>query len=170
MKNVITGLLLGLTIISCSNQQSEPAVKSLLIEQLENTYSKQNWFVPAKVAIEGINQDQATWKDSTDNHSIIENVLHIIFWNERNLAAFKEEPVSAFNNDNEETFIHSSNLNWAEVVQKLDSVQTGWEQAVKDASDEQILAWSSAIANMTAHTAYHSGQIIYIRKRNGWWK
>ena len=41
---------------------------------------------------------------------------------------------------------------------------------LENATDEQISEWNVEIANMTAHTAYHTGQIMYIRKRNGWWK
>jgi hypothetical protein len=37
--------------------------------------------------------------------------------------------------------------------------------------DEGMLnEWSSSIANMCSHNAYHTGQIVYIRKKNGWWQ
>ena len=32
-----------------------------------------------------------------------------------------------------------------------------------------IKEWSSSVANISTHNAYHTGQIVYIRKRNGWW-
>ena len=54
MKRVITILVLGLLIQSCSNKENGSTVKSLLIEQLENTHTNQDWFVPAKIAIEGL--------------------------------------------------------------------------------------------------------------------
>ncbi|MEN0048555.1 MAG: DinB family protein [Bacteroidota bacterium] len=170
MKRVIVALILGSIILSCSNHSNKAAVKALLIEQLENTHTKQDWFVPAKTAMEGLSYEQASLKDSTDNHSIIEIVSHLIFWNERILKAFKEEEVSDFDNNNEVTFEDYKELDWTNSVMKLDSIQAEWQQAVKDATYNQIEVWSSEISNMAAHTAYHTGQIIYIRKQHGWWK
>jgi len=104
MRKVIIALVLGSTILSCSNNASVTEVKALLIEQLENTHTNQDWFVPVKTAIEGLSYEQASLKDSTDNHSIIEIVSHLIFWNERILKALREEDVSDFDNNNEITF------------------------------------------------------------------
>lgn len=157
-------------ISNCSNNASETGVKPLLLEQLENTHTNQDWFVPVKTAVEGLNYEQATFKDSTDNHSIIEIIAHLIFWQERILKAFKEEQVSDFDDDNEVTFEYNEESDWTNSRMKLDSIQAEWERVVKNATDEQISSWSSEISNMAAHTAYHTGQIIYIRKQHGWWK
>jgi len=48
-------------------------------------------------------------------------------------------------------------------------VQIAWENAVENASDEQLNEWSFSVANISSHNAYHTGQIIYIRKKNNWW-
>ena len=170
MKRIIVALILGSIILSCSNNANKTGIKSLLIEQLENTHTNQDWFVPVKTAIEGLSYEQAVLKDSTDNHSIIEIVSHLIFWNERILKAFKEEDISDFDNNNEITFKDDKILDWTTSVMKLDSIQTEWERVIKSGTDDQIKAWSSEISNMAAHTAYHTGQIIYIRKQNGWWR
>ena len=37
------------------------------------------------------------------------------------------------------------------------------------ADDAKLQAWASTIAHIGAHNAYHVGQIIYIRKQQGWW-
>lgn len=164
-------VLIGILILfsCCSRNKSESELKPLLLEQLKNTHSEQNWFVPTKIAIQGLTAEQSQWKDSTENHSIGELVSHITFWNEMNLRAFKGEDMLDFNVDNETTFENYNDREWNTLVSKLDSIQKEWERLTKMATDEQLNKWSSEIANMTAHNAYHSGQIIYIRKRNGWW-
>lgn len=170
MQRVFVILMVGLMMVSCSGIEKESELKSLLVKQIQNSHNNQDWFVPTKTAIEGLNYDQAAWKDSTANHSIIEIVSHLIFWNERVLKAFKAEQIPDFDNDNEKTFIEDHSLDWNAAVFKLDSIQTEWMRAVENAPDDQIKAWTMEISNMTAHAAYHTGQIIYIRKRNGWWE
>lgn len=164
-------ILIGLLIffVSCSERQIKSELKPLLMEQLTNSYSEQNWFVPLKISVEGLSAEQSNWKDSTENHSIGELVSHLTYWNEMNLKAFKGEDMSDFQVDNETTFANYSDMEWKSLVVKLDSIQTEWERLTEKATDEELTEWSSEIANMTAHNAYHTGQIIYIRKRNGWW-
>ncbi len=60
--------------MSCSAKQDIPSVKSLLVQQLKNTHTNKDWFVPSKIAVEGLTVEQSNWKDSTNNHSIGELV------------------------------------------------------------------------------------------------
>jgi len=161
---------LGLVILSCSEQTDKTNVKSLLVQQLKNTHTNEEWFVPTKKAIEGLTLEQSNWKGSTENKSIGELVSHLIFWNEMNLKVFKGEKVPEFTGENKETFQMNHGKGWKNATQKLDSTQTEWEKLVENATEKQITEWNAEIANITSHTAYHTGQIIYIRKHNGWWK
>ncbi|WP_419213203.1 DinB family protein [Maribacter sp. X9] len=162
-------LVIGLFLFSCSPTKSVAFQKSILLQQLKNTHTNQDWFVPTSLAIKGLNGKQAQWKDSTDNHSISQLVAHLTFWNERVLIAYKDDKLPNFDDDNELTFHNGSDLECMDLVQKLDSVQTEWENAILKSTDEKLLEWNSEILNLAAHTAYHTGQIIYIRKRNNWW-
>ena len=150
----------------------EPNIKSLLITQLINSHTNQQWFIPTKKAIEGLTLEQSNWKDNTNNHSIAEQVSHLIFYNELILKAYKGESYIDINDDeeNKETFKFYKGKDWQNAVKKLDSLQTEWENITKNATEEQIAEWNVEIANISAHTAYHTGQIIYIRKHNGWWE
>lgn len=74
-------LIIGITISSCLKGKNE--VRGLLVDQLKNTHSEQEWFVPISKAVAG--KEQVEWKDSTGNHSIMELVSHLIFWNEKPL-------------------------------------------------------------------------------------
>ncbi|APQ16034.1 DinB family protein [Maribacter hydrothermalis] len=169
MKQILILVGIGLSILSCSDTKNMPKVKSIPVEQLKNTHTNQEWFVPTKKAIEGLTVEQSNWKDSTENHSIGELVSHLIFWNEMNLKSFKGEEVSEFNGENKETFKKNNTVDWEIAKQRLDSIQIQWEILTEKATDEQITTWSMEILNMASHTAYHTGQIVYIRKRNGWW-
>lgn len=147
----------------------QPTVRSLLLEQLKNTHTDKDWFVPTHVAVQGLTAEQSNWKDSTDNHSIGELVSHLAFWNERVLIAFQGNTPPDFNDDNEITFRQFDAVQWEAAVRKLDSIQVKWEQVIETATDAQLREWSSSVANICSHNAYHTGQIVYIRKRNGWW-
>jgi uncharacterized damage-inducible protein DinB len=125
--------------------------------------------VPANIAVEGLTADQANWKDGSDNHSIAQLTTHLIFWDEEQLAKFKGEKPVAFSGNNKETFSDVNEADWQATVKKLDSVLTGWEQAIENANDDQLKSWYSTIAHIGTHNAYHIGQILYIRKMKGWW-
>ncbi len=161
---------LGILLASCSVTKQKPSLKSILIEQLKNTHTNEDWFTPLNKAISGLTAEQANWADSSENHSIGQLVTHLTFWNERVLMAFHNNTVPDFTGNNQETFTKFDKTHWEQSVHRLDSIQRQWEYAVEHATDEQLAKWSSSIANLCSHNAYHTGQIIYIRKRNGWWK
>lgn len=161
--NLITLVSLILLPIFVNGQ-----VKDLLISQLKTTHSQKAWFEPSKGALRNLNSDQVVLKDSTTNHSIRELASHILFWTETNLKSFKgEQTINP--SSNEVTFTHYDALAWDDLVAKLDSAQSQWEVAVQEADESYLTGWAKPIANMCTHTAYHTGQIMYIRKKNGWW-
>jgi len=165
----IFGIGLLVLVSGCSGNQENAELKSLLLQQLKNTHADKNWFVPINPSVEGLTVLQANWKDSTGNHSIGELVSHLIFWNERNLISFQGNTPPDFSGDNKATFKTLNEKEWALSVKKIDSVQTLLERTVEKATEQEVREWSSTIVNICAHNAYHTGQIIYIRKQNGWW-
>ena len=169
MKKRILSIIVISIILGCSHKKENTEVKSLLVDLMKKSHTEQHWFVPTKTALEGLAVEQSNWRDSTENHSIGELVSHLVFWNEINLRAFNGEDMTDFEVDNKTTFKMYTENEWVSLVNKLDSIQTDWESIIVDATDEQLTEWSKEIANIQAHNAYHAGQIIYIRKRNGWW-
>lgn len=150
-------------------QKDVPSLKSILLEQLKTTHNVKDWFVPAGVAIQGLTAEQANWKDSSGNHSIAQLATHLIFWNKQVLDKFEGLKPSAFNGNNKETFSAVNENTWAATVAQLDSVLARWEQDVQHADEKKLTAWYSTIAHIGTHNAYHTGQILYIRKMKGWW-
>lgn len=146
-----------------------PTLKSILLDQLRTTHDKEEWFVPINVAIEGLTPEQAAWKDETDNHSIVQLVNHLIFWNRQQLAKFNGEKPAAFTGDNKETFSGMDKATWDASIKQIDEILKAWEQAVEGADEAKLAKWSPTIARISTHNAYHTGQIIYIRKMKGNW-
>lgn len=146
------------------------SLKSVLLDQLKTTHDKENWFVPITVALEGLTAEQAVWSDGTGNHSVGQLANHLLFWNERQLQKFRGEKSSPFNGNNDETFNAFSKEQWETTVKNLNKVLTDLEQTIQNADEASLKSWAETIANISAHNAYHTGQIIYVRKQQGSWK
>ncbi|MBV8896517.1 MAG: DinB family protein [Acidobacteriaceae bacterium] len=160
-------LALALSAFGQQAPKTPPTLKGILLDQLRTTHNVKEWFVPVNVAIAGLTPEQANWKDKSGNHSVMELTTHLAFWNERSLIKFKGGEPSKFSGDNEESF--RSTLTWDAAVQKLDQVLTDWEKAIEAADDAKLQKWYSTIAHISAHNAYHTGEIIYVRREQGSW-
>jgi len=146
-------------------------LKSILLAELKSSHNAQDWYVPASKAVEGLTFEQATWKPAgKDNHSIAQLVNHLAFWDKQNLAKFKGEAAASFSGNNEETFEPPKDKkSWDAIVKDMDDVMTGWEKAVEAADDAKIAKAAPTIAHIATHNAYHTGQILFIRKQQGSW-
>ena len=164
MKIFILVLALGMGHISIAQ-----SLKSVLVEQLKTTHDKQNWFVPVNVALDGVTAEQATWKDGSGNHSIGQLANHLLFWNERQLMKFKGQKEPAFSGNNEETFNDFDKSKWEQTVKKLNEVLSELEKLVQSADEASLKSWAETIGNISTHNAYHTGQIIFVRKLQGSW-
>jgi hypothetical protein len=174
MKIPVT-LLFAAILCGCAGKTESPddkgipSVKAIVLEQLKSSHDNKNWYAPMNSAVEGLTAEQANWKDSTANHSIGQLVSHLIFWNERSLIAFQGGKAPDFSGNNEETFTRFDPANWARAVARLDSIETKLEDVFANATDAQLKDFAATAANIASHNAYHTGQIIYIRKHKGWW-
>ena len=169
MKKMLTLVFFASSVVAIAQDAKPVNLKSILLEQLRSTHNVKEWFVPVNTALEGVSPEQAKWKDGSGNHSIGQLASHLIFWNLDQLAKFKGEKPAPFNGNNDETFNNFDNANWKATVQKLDSVLVAWEKAIEAADDKKLQTWYSAIAHIGTHNAYHTGQMIFIRKLQGSW-
>ena len=169
MKQIFCLVLLCNAGFCFAQKAVEPGLRSVLLQQLKSTHNQKDWFVPVNIAVEGLTAEQAMWKDSSGNHSVGQLVNHLVFWNEQQLAKFKGEKPDAFSGNNEETFAVLNKESWAASVRKLDNVLTQLENLVSTADEPTLKKWSGTIANISTHNAYHTGQIIFVRKLHGNW-
>lgn len=170
MRNTI----LLMAILACSApaiaQQETPAtLRSVLLTQFQSTWNKEEWFVPVSVAVDGLTAQQAMWKPNDSSHSVGELAYHLLFWNKQSLDKFYGRKPDAFNGDNNTTFTHFTEETWTATVKELNDVMAQWEKAIREADDSKLAKWYATIANINTHNAYHTGQILYIRKLAGNW-
>jgi uncharacterized damage-inducible protein DinB len=159
--------IFSLAISSAFSQ--DKGLKELLIAQLKNSHNEKNWYVPVNVAVQGISAEQAMWTDGSGNHSVGQLAYHLMFWNERTLKGFQGEKNPNFEGDNTETFDKFDSKQWEEVKKRLDNVMIELEKVIQSANDKQLKEWSSTIMNIGAHNAYHTGQMVFVRKLQGSW-
>ena len=166
MKRTFIPILLLVSALQLSAQ----SLKSVLLNQVKTTHDKEDWFVPVNIALKGITAEQAVWKDGSENHSIGQLANHLLFWNERQLKVFKGEKLAPFNGNNDETFNAFTKEQWLETVKKLDNVLMEIEKIIQNADEASLKSWAETIGNISTHNAYHTGQIIFVRKLEGSWK
>ena len=146
MKRIALAILLCTSLFSyAQNQKTQsktpPTLKSILLQQLHEVHDKEEWFVPANVAVEGLTADQANWTDGKGNHSAGQLAFHLAFWNKSSLARFKGEQPPKFSGNNDETFTSFDAKQWADTVKQLDESLTDLEKLVETANDAQRPQW-----------------------------
>ena len=166
---VSTFILTGCTKQNPDGASTVESPKNVLLHQLKTTHTEKDWFVPINTALEGVTAEQAMWRDSSGNHSIGQLAHHLLFWNKRQLLKINGLPEGEFSGNNDETFTKFNQSEWAQIVSRLDSVLIAFEKAVEAADEAKLKEWYPTIANISTHNAYHTGQIMYVRKiQNAW--
>lgn len=160
--------ILPLLLLSISLVAQNSTTKQVLLDQLKSTHNAKNWFVDVNSALQGISAEQAAWKDK-GNHSVGQLAYHIYFWNERALRDFRGEAKPDFKGSNDETFDNFDQKQWANMVKQVDQVMTEIEKWLEKATPEQLAKHATTLANISAHNAYHTGQIVSVRKAQGSW-
>jgi hypothetical protein len=176
-------LLLIAPLAFAQSPQPKPMdLRSVLLTQLHSTHDKAEWFVPLDTAVAGLTPEQARWTPkpggpspaSAQMHSVAQLVAHLIYWNENSLARLHGEKPAAYSGNNEDTFVgydvnKITDAEWTALVARLDRCLTGYEQWVQSASDADLAKGANMIAHVGTHNAYHTGEIVYVRKLQGSW-
>lgn len=147
----------------------------LLLNVLDSTFDKESWYAPFKNAIEGLTAEQAIWKPSGEaTKTIWENVNHLIYYKER-LAANLEGREWTHNLDGDETFYLTNQSNddkeWRKVVERSENAQRNLRRVLSAISEKELEKNSleGKLLDIMLHDAYHTGQIIQLRKMQGAW-
>ena len=163
--------------LALTQTPQQPTLKSVLLAQLRSTHNKEEWFVPVDIAVAGMTADQARWIPTPEgannpapaDHSVGMIAYHLLYWNIESLAQLKGQKPPPPPSDNSETFNKFDAASWPETVKKLDAVLTQIEQVVEGYDDAKVAANAERIAHISAHNAYHTGQIVLLRKLQGSW-
>jgi hypothetical protein len=163
--------------ISAKNGGNASALRSILLSQLRSVHNHPEWFLPLNTAVSGLTPQQAAWvpvnsegkTNPNANHSAGTIASHILFWDADALAQLKGERTRG-TATNDETFNQFDPANWSKIVRDLDAVLSALEELVEHADDSRVVQIAPMIERISTHTAYHTGQIFYVRKLQGTWK
>jgi DinB superfamily len=145
----------------------------LLLNVLDSTYEKESWYAPLKHAIEGITAEQATWRPAGEaTKTIWENVNHLIYYKERLVSNM--QGIEWTNNlDGDQTFSLTEQSNddaeWNKIAKRAEEVNHNLRQLLIKTPEEEIEQLEGKLLDIFLHDAYHTGQIIQIRKMQGSW-
>jgi len=170
MRKLVCAVLLSvaLPLLAQQPQQSNVPVtlKSVLLLQLHETHNQKNWFVSEKEAVAGLTGEQAAWSDGK-NHSVGQLLAHLNYWNGTILARLKGLPVPS-DTDNDKTFAFDAKQ-WDAAQKKFDETMTEIEGIVESADDAALQKMAPTIARTAMHNAYHIGEMVTSRKKQGSW-
>ncbi|MFC0189489.1 DinB family protein [Fictibacillus aquaticus] len=148
---------------------------NLLLNVLDSTFDKESWFAPLKDAMEGITAAQARWRpDGEATKSIWENVNHLIYYKERLVANLEgREWVNHLSGDENFFLTEQSNddSEWQKVVERAENANLSLRQVLSNLSVEKVdqQDLDMKLMDIFLHDAYHTGQIMQLRKMQGSW-
>ncbi len=169
MKTLAAFLVLSFSLFAYAETPKPVTLRSMLLDQLQTTHDKKDWFVPIDVAVDGLTAEQASWRDSSGNHSVGQLTYHLLFWNKRELSKFSGKPEEKFSGNNDDTFNNFDPKKWNDTVKQLDQVMADLEKFVETADDATLQKYAPEIARIGTHNAYHIGEIVFVRKEQGSW-
>jgi uncharacterized damage-inducible protein DinB len=145
------------------------STKSILKEQFEACFDQSAWFASAKSALENLSAESAVWKPTDEVHSICEIITHLNFYNSKHLQRFKGIEVTDETIEIAETF-SPEDQDWHKASKDFDAIMSEWKKHLEAADDVKLSSkWSSVIAHINIHNAYHIGQIVLVRKLQANW-
>jgi uncharacterized damage-inducible protein DinB len=140
----------------------------ILLEQFNACFDQSAWFASAKSALENLSAEDAIWKPTDEIHSVCEIITHLNFYNNKHLRRFKKLDIANNAHEIAETY---TNENWQNALDEFNSIMSEWKSVLENTDDAKLAKddWSSIIAHINIHNAYHIGQIIIVRKlKNNW--
>ncbi|HET6990332.1 MAG TPA: DinB family protein [Bacteroidia bacterium] len=154
-------------------------LKTILSEQFAATNKQKNWFASLTDALEGLTFEQACWKPEDGDHSILQIVNHLYYWNKRMLNRMQHIPNDKMSSDNNSTFGSENNKDaWLMLLEKSRIMMEEFENEIGKFDDAKLLSpvsdenkspWYSVLSNTNLHNAYHIGQIVLLRKLQESW-
>jgi hypothetical protein len=157
-------------------------INKILAGQFAATSREKNWLASLRSALEGLNAKQAMWKTEFVDHSILQLVNHLYYWNERHLQRLKGITPEEMVSDNTITFESEhpelTDDSWKLLVEKVNAMMDEFEKEILNCDDAKLkssvsnqnkMTWLSLFSNTNLHNAYHIGQIVLIRKMQESW-
>lgn len=153
------------------------SVHDLLLKQLDYSSKTEDWYPPLKAALEGLSEEQANFRPTGEAaNTIWEIASHILFYKERLLVWLKGEWFISDIKSNDDTFTaFVREETWQSFIKRVEQNSEELERIVNSLSEEDLKKehkgknYAQMISSINLHDAYHTGQIIQIRKLQGSW-
>lgn len=150
--------------------------KDVLLKTWHIANERESWFAPVRKALESVNANQALWKPAGVEgfNSILEITHHLLYYKLRFLARLKETDFDQLAS-NEATFVAGLSMDWDKVRDELFNANKQIEDYLQGLEENALdtpkpkAAIGQQVLDLATHDAYHSGQIVLIRKLQGSW-
>ncbi len=154
-------------------------IKDTLIRGWDEAYDVEGWYPPLKAALDNVSDKEATWRpEGKASHTIAELVIHLLFYKKRFLYRLETKTWTATIETNDESFsaiAEATPSQWHDAVNELNTVHQNIRKKLVeiDANDLDKPLPEATIGEqfftLIVHDAYHTGQIVMIRKLQGTW-
>ncbi|WP_411748102.1 DinB family protein [Psychrobacillus psychrotolerans] len=153
--------------------------KEILQNGVNQVFYEEEWYPPISKALKNLTAAQACWKpDGMATNTIWENVNHLLIFKERLLSRLLQDDTFVVPQNNDDTFVQggpNEEEAWQETVSRtlhvhdaLQSSLTSLQEAQLDQQCPSLPVWQQYL-NILLHDAYHTGQIVQLRKLQGSW-
>ncbi|RED66200.1 DinB family protein [Cohnella lupini] len=151
----------------------------LLMQGWDAIYEKEDWYPPLKDALDGVTSEQAVWRPAGEHvNTIWESVNHLTYYKERllkRLTGEESEYPPGLTNDDTFRVPSTSEEDWRKALAKLRAVHIGIREIISNMKETRLeekiprTPIGSWIHSLILHGAYHTGQIVFLRKLQGSW-
>ncbi|AIQ11725.1 DinB family protein [Paenibacillus durus] len=153
-------------------------ISEVLLQNWDYAMDQEDWAPPLKDALDGVSSEQALWKPQGEAaNSIWETVNHLTYYKDRLLRKLKGLPSPPYLESNDATFTvtESGEEAWEKAVSHLKKVHADLREII-EALGEGAYNWGGSghapgeeVMSLILHDAYHTGQIVLVRKLQGSW-
>lgn len=151
----------------------------LLLHEWDHCYNKEDWYPPLADVLRGVTAAQASWRPEGEAaNTIWETVHHLTFYKQRFLKRItgkEAEYPEGVTNDDTFSVTEEGEDAWQEALACMESVHNHLREVLAELKDEEferlvpknpLGLWATSLV---MHDAYHTGQIVLIRKLQGSW-
>lgn len=151
----------------------------MLIKGWDEAYDIEGWYPPLKAALGNVTDQEALWRpEGNASHTIAELVNHLLYYKKRFLYRLETKAWKSKIDTNDESFSAMTDViprDFYKAVEELRDVHQKIRLKLTELEDSNFDTTLSQIPvgeqffTLIAHDAYHTGQIILIRKLRGSW-
>jgi uncharacterized damage-inducible protein DinB len=156
-------------------------VKEVLMYLLEYTYERRDGaYPPLTAALVGLSAGQASWKPTSERHSIWQIVRHMTLWMDAGIDALAGRPhVNAELERSDWGAVSGGEKEWQADVARLQGDYRRFKERLEQMSEEDLATLIEPYRGMSrypaairfiktaTHDTYHIGQIRYLRALQG---